>query len=57
MITGESRAVSKIKGNKVFGGSLNQNTPFSMTVDKVGKDSYLSQISKMVNDAQNQNQN
>lgn len=54
MITGESRSVSKIKGNKVFGGSLNQNIPFSMTVDKIGKDSYLSQISRMVNDAQNQ---
>jgi Cu2+-exporting ATPase len=52
MITGESRAVSKKTGDKLFGGSLNQNTPFEMTVTSVGKDSFLSQVTELVKNAQ-----
>ncbi|GAB2024665.1 heavy metal translocating P-type ATPase [Lactovum odontotermitis] len=52
MITGESRAVSKAAGDKVYGGSLNQNTPFEMTVTTVGKDSFLSQVAELVKNAQ-----
>ena len=53
MITGESRAVEKSAGAQVFGGALNQNTPFEMTVESVGADSFLAQVAKLVSDAQN----
>ncbi|WP_421364406.1 copper-translocating P-type ATPase [Streptococcus suis] len=54
MITGESRAVKKEAGDRVFGGSLNQNTPFEMEVTSLGKDSFLAQVTEMVRQAQNQ---
>ncbi|MBL1126542.1 copper-translocating P-type ATPase [Streptococcus suis] len=54
MITGESRAVKKEAGDRVFGGSLNQNTPFEMEVTSLGEDSFLAQVTEMVRQAQNQ---
>ncbi|GAK30045.1 copper-potassium transporting ATPase B [Weissella oryzae SG25] len=54
MITGESRAVKKAIGDQVFGGSLNQNTPFTMKVKNVGADSFLAQVAALVAKAQNQ---
>jgi Cu2+-exporting ATPase len=54
MITGESRAVSKSTGDEVFGGSLNQNTPFEIRVSATGSDSFLSQVSELVRHAQSQ---
>ncbi|MGQ7518630.1 copper-translocating P-type ATPase [Streptococcus suis] len=54
MITGESRAVKKEAGDRVFGGSLNQNMPFEMEVTSLGKDSFLAQVTEMVRQAQNQ---
>ncbi|MDR2976192.1 MAG: copper-translocating P-type ATPase [Streptococcaceae bacterium] len=57
MITGESRAVSKQSGDKLYGGSLNQNTPFEMTVTTVGKDSFLAQVAELVKKAQGRKSN
>nr|WP_311843021.1 copper-translocating P-type ATPase [Lactococcus petauri] len=54
MITGESRAVNKLSGDDVYGGSLNKNLPFEMTVTTLGKDSFLSQVAELVEKAQSQ---
>ena len=52
MLTGESKPVKKIKGNKVIAGSINGNGSFKITVSHATKDSYLSQVIKLVDDAQ-----
>jgi len=51
MITGEPIPVNKEKGDKVSSGTINGNTSFLMKTEKVGSDTLLSQIIKMVNDA------
>jgi P-type Cu2+ transporter len=53
MLTGESTPVQKIKGNKVIAGSINGNGAIKVTVSHAAKDSYLSQVIKLVQDAQN----
>jgi Cu2+-exporting ATPase len=53
MLTGESKPVQKIKGDKVIAGSINGNGSFKVTVSHAAKDSYLSQVVKLVEDAQN----
>ena len=52
MLTGEPVAVSKKAGAKVFTGTMNQRGSFVMRAEKVGKDTMLSSIIKMVRDAQ-----
>lgn len=52
MISGESIPIEKIKGSKVIGGSMNKHGSFRFTATKVGKDTVLSQIVKLVEDAQ-----
>ncbi len=52
MLTGESMPVSKGVHDKVFGATLNLNGSFDMTATKVGSDTVLAQIVKMVADAQ-----
>jgi P-type Cu+ transporter len=52
LVTGESMPVSKETGAKVIAGTLNQSGSFVMRADKVGRDTLLSQIVKMVADAQ-----
>ena len=52
MITGESMAVTKAAGSKVIGGTMNQTGGFVMEAGKVGRDTMLSQIVRMVADAQ-----
>lgn len=52
MITGEPVAVEKIMGEKVFAGTINQKGSFLFTAEKVGGDTLLSQIIKMVQEAQ-----
>ncbi len=51
MITGEPMPVEKITNDKVTAGTINGNTSFVMTAEKVGAETLLSQIIKMVNDA------
>ncbi|WP_240424526.1 copper-translocating P-type ATPase [Lactococcus allomyrinae] len=57
MITGESRAVNKKPNDPIYGGSLNQNIPFEMTVTTIGKDSFLNQVAELVKNAQSQKSN
>ena len=52
MITGESTPVQKLKGQKVIAGSINGNGSIKVTVSHGSKDSYISQLVKLVDDAQ-----
>ena len=52
LVTGESMPVTKEAGDKVIAGTLNQSGSFVMRADKVGRDTLLSQIVKMVAEAQ-----
>lgn len=52
MLTGESKPVEKTKGDKVIAGSINGNGSLKVTVSHAAKDSYLSQVVKLVEDAQ-----
>jgi Cu2+-exporting ATPase len=52
MLTGESKPVEKGKGDKVIAGSINGNGSIKVTVSHGAKDSYLSQVIKLVDDAQ-----
>jgi Cu2+-exporting ATPase len=51
MISGEPIPVDKAKGDKVSAGTINGNRSFTMEAEKVGNETLLSQIIKMVNDA------
>ncbi|WP_218599524.1 heavy metal translocating P-type ATPase [Polaribacter sp. NJDZ03] len=51
MISGEPLPVDRSKGDKVSGGTINGNQVFLMKAEKIGSDTLLSQIIKMVNDA------
>ncbi|WP_168879372.1 copper-translocating P-type ATPase [Rhizobium sp. P28RR-XV] len=52
MITGESMPVTKGVDAKLIGGTLNQSGGFVMRAGKVGRDTMLAQIVRMVADAQ-----
>jgi len=52
MITGESIPVEKKKDDAVIGGTINKHGSFKFKAMKVGKDTVLSQIIKLVEDAQ-----
>ncbi len=54
MLTGESIPSMKIVGDKVFGATLNISGSFEMKAEKVGSETILSQIVKMVSEAQTQ---
>jgi len=53
MLTGESLPASKKTGDEVIGATLNKTGAFKFRATKVGKDTALAQIVKMVQDAQN----
>jgi Cu+-exporting ATPase len=52
MITGESIPIEKKRGDKVIGGTFNKHGSFKFKTTKVGRDMVLSQIIKLVEDAQ-----
>jgi P-type Cu2+ transporter len=52
MLTGESVPVSKEKGAQVIGGGINAEGSITVEVTKTGKDTYLSQVMKLVEEAQ-----
>ncbi|MFC1844283.1 heavy metal translocating P-type ATPase [Thermodesulfobacteriota bacterium] len=52
MLTGESLPVSKDEGDKVIGGTLNKHGMLRVMAERVGQDTVLARIVKMVRDAQ-----
>lgn len=52
MISGEPIPVEKVKGEKVFAGTINQKGSFEFIAEKVGGDTILAHIIKMVQEAQ-----
>ncbi|KPK24356.1 MAG: ATPase, partial [Desulfobacterales bacterium SG8_35_2] len=52
MLTGESLPVSKEEGDKVIGGTLNKNGMLRILAERVGQDTVLARIIKMVREAQ-----
>ena len=52
VITGESIPVTKNEGDKVIGGSINKNGSIEFEATEVGKDTVLSQIIRLVEEAQ-----
>lgn len=52
MLTGESKPVSKRKGDKVIGGAINGEGALHVKITHTGEDSYLSQVIKLVKQAQ-----
>jgi len=52
MLTGESMPVAKASGDEVFGGTINGGGAFRMRVTRVGRDTVLQQIVRMVEEAQ-----
>ncbi|MEQ6390614.1 heavy metal translocating P-type ATPase [Bacillaceae bacterium S4-13-58] len=52
MLTGESIPVEKQAGNKIIGASINKNGTIQYKATKVGKDTALAQIIKLVEEAQ-----
>ncbi|MGU8034756.1 heavy metal translocating P-type ATPase [Streptococcus suis] len=52
MMTGESLPVKKAQGDSVFGGTLNQQGAITMQATKVGRDTTLAQIIRLVEEAQ-----
>lgn len=57
MLTGESRPVKKSKGDNLIAGSINGNGSLKIRVAHGAKDSYLSQVVKLVKDAQDSKSN
>lgn len=51
MITGESMPLTKRVGDKVIGGTINSTGPLKVKAAKVGEDTALAQIIKIVQDA------
>lgn len=52
MLTGESMPVEKLQGDMLTGGSINGASSFTMTAVRVGDDTSLSQMIRLVEDAQ-----
>ena len=52
MATGESLPVSKLKGDTVIGSTINKNGILKVKVTKVGKDTFLNQMIKLVEECQ-----
>ncbi|HFI0353263.1 TPA: heavy metal translocating P-type ATPase [Streptococcus suis] len=52
MLTGESLPVQKMEGDSIFCGTLNQQGAITMQATKVGRDTTLAQIIRLVEEAQ-----
>lgn len=57
MITGESVPISKVDGDEIIGGSINGEGILKFKVSKVGDETFLSQVVKLVKEAQESRSN
>jgi len=57
MLTGESKPVTKQKGDEVIGGAINEQGTLVVKVSHTGEDSYLSKVIGMVQEAQQSKSN
>lgn len=57
MITGESVPIDKNQGDEIVGGSINGDGLLKFTVSRVGDETFLSQVIKMVREAQESKSN
>ncbi|MDH5611671.1 MAG: heavy metal translocating P-type ATPase [Gammaproteobacteria bacterium] len=53
LITGESLPVTKTIGDDVIGGSTNTESPLVIKIDKIGDDTVLASIQRLLDEAQN----
>ncbi len=51
-VTGESKPVSKGEGDEIIAGSVNGEGAITAEITRTGKDTYLSQVIELVNEAQ-----
>ncbi len=52
MVTGESIPIDKLKGSNVIGATINQDGVLYIKATKIGKDTFLAHIIKLVEEAQ-----
>ncbi len=52
LLTGESVPVSRSEGSEIIGGSINIESPILMRIDKIGEDTILSSIVRLLDRAQ-----
>jgi len=52
LLTGESKPVVKKEGDRVIGGAINMEGAVKVQVEKTGEETYLSQVLKLVQEAQ-----
>ncbi|MEM2355605.1 MAG: copper-translocating P-type ATPase [Candidatus Bathyarchaeia archaeon] len=52
LLTGESKPVSKTVGDRVVGGAINGEGVLKVQVERIGEETYLAQVIKLVNQAQ-----
>ena len=57
MITGEAVPVDKTSGDEIIGGSINGEGILKFTVSKTGDDTFISQVIKLVREAQESKSN
>lgn len=57
MVTGESKPISKKIGDQVIGGTINQDGSLTVEVAKTGADTAISQIMKLIREAQSSKPN
>jgi Cu2+-exporting ATPase len=52
LLTGESKPVHKVLDEKVIGGSINGEGSLRLTIERIGEETYLAQVIKLVKQAQ-----
>lgn len=57
LLTGESKPVTKEKGDTVIGGSTNGKNSIQVEITETGDDSFISQVQSLVSDAEGQPSN